>query len=88
VARGLRRRAAQRLGAVGRVRSDHAAQDFRHAAELYDLLESEVVPQFYARDGGPPTEWLRRVKASIRTVAPQFTCARMLDDYVSRMYRR
>jgi starch phosphorylase len=68
---------------------DHAAQDYRHAAELYDLLEGHVIPEFYAREeGAPPREWLRRVKASIRSIAPMFTAARMLEDYVARMYRR
>jgi hypothetical protein len=27
------------------------------------------------------------VRASIRSIAPRFTAARMLDDYVARMYR-
>ena len=52
------------------------------------MLEEEVVPEFYAGDGGPPPDWIRRVKASIRTIAPRFTAARMLDDYVARVYRR
>ncbi len=73
----------------GETDPDHAAQDYRHAAELYRALEEEVVPAFYSSaDGGPPPEWLRRVKASIRTIAPHFTTARMLEDYVARVYRR
>ena len=73
----------------GETDPDHEAQDYRHAAELYRLLEDEVVPTFYDRDGGgPPRAWLALVKASIRSIAPQFTAARMLADYSARMYRR
>ena len=72
----------------GETDPDHAAQDFRHAAELYRTLEEEVVPTFYSgENGGPPHAWLAMVRASIRSIAPRFTAARMLDDYVERMYR-
>ncbi|MBA3328063.1 MAG: alpha-glucan family phosphorylase, partial [Solirubrobacterales bacterium] len=72
----------------GETDPDHEAQDYRHAAELYRTLEEEVVPAFYAReDGGPPHAWLAMVKASVRSIAPRFTAARMLDDYVEGMYR-
>ena len=71
----------------GETDPDHEAQDYRHAAELYRLLEVEVVPIFYAREGdGPPRAWAALVKASIRSIAPQFTAARMLADYRARMY--
>jgi starch phosphorylase len=72
----------------GETDPDHAAQDYRHAAELYRVLEDEVIPTFHDRtDGGPPAAWLAMVRASIRSIAPRFTAARMLDDYVARMYR-
>jgi glycogen phosphorylase len=66
---------------------DHGAQDARDAAELYRLLEQEVVPEFYAReDGGPPRDWLARVRSSLKTVGPGFGAGRMLDDYLERIY--
>ena len=38
----------------GEADPDHAAQDYRHAAELYRVLEEEVVPTFhFCEDGGP-----------------------------------
>jgi glycogen phosphorylase len=71
----------------GETDPDHTAQDYRHAAELYRVLEEEVVPTFYSGTaGGPPAAWLEIVRASIRTVAPGFTTARMLADYGARMY--
>jgi starch phosphorylase len=72
----------------GETDPDHAAQDYRHAAELYRVLEEEVIPTFHGgQDGGPPAAWMAMIRASIRSIAPRFTAARMLDDYVARMYR-
>ncbi|HEX5925994.1 MAG TPA: alpha-glucan family phosphorylase, partial [Baekduia sp.] len=58
----------------GEVDADHKAQDARDAAMLYRLLEDEIVPEFYAGDGA----WVRRVRASLRTLAPMFSATRML----------
>ncbi len=67
---------------------DDETKDTRDAAALFDLLEQEVVPLFYARDaGGIPHGWLARVKASLRTIGPRFCAARMLADYVRTIYR-
>jgi len=66
---------------------DHGAQDHAHAAELYRLLEDEIVPEFYDRDGEVPRAWLRRVKRSMRTLIPQYSARRMLAEYEDRVYR-
>ncbi len=48
---------------------DPKLQDGIEGTALYDLLEREVVPQFYARGiDGLPREWIRRMKASMRDV--------------------
>ena len=66
---------------------DPDAVDAADAAALYRLLEEEVVPAFYDRDGhGIPRRWLRIIKEAIRTVAPRFSARRMVKDYVERMY--
>jgi starch phosphorylase len=67
---------------------DPASQDDRDASILYDLLENEVVPLFYQRDSrGIPTGWIRRVKASLRSVAQRFSASRMLNEYAGTVYR-
>jgi starch phosphorylase len=64
-----------------------AAQDARDAAALYRLLEHEVVPAFNERDSqGIPREWVRRIKASLRTLAPRFSASRMLGQYAEQAY--
>ncbi len=67
--------------------ADTAAKDARDAAALFDLLEREVIPMYYDRDAaGIPHAWIARIKASLRTIGPSFCAARMLDDYVRRIY--
>jgi glycogen phosphorylase len=67
---------------------DPQAQDDRDAQQLYELLEREVKPLFYIRDAnGIPVQWLSRIRASLRSLAPVYSFARMLDDYVHRVYR-
>ena len=71
----------------GDVDDDHAAQDRRHAARLFDVLEREVVPMFYERDtAGIPRRWVTRMKRSIRTLAPVYCTARMLTGYLDEVY--
>jgi len=71
----------------GAVDPDHGAQDARDGAELLRLLEAEIVPAFYDRDGdGLPQPWLARVRASLRTNGPAFSAGRMLEDYERRVY--
>ena len=72
---------------AGEVDDDRNAQDARHADAFYRLLETEVVPDFYDRDGrGLPARWLTRVRASLRAIGPRFCAARMLDDYLAGPY--
>jgi starch phosphorylase len=66
----------------GEVDADHQAQDARDAATLYRLLEDEIVPEFYAGDGA----WVRRMRASLKTLAPTFSATRMLADYERKLY--
>ena len=67
---------------------DVTAQDDHDAAALLDLLERDVIPLFYRRDAaGIPVGWVQRIKASMRTLIPQFTAERMLREYAATMYR-
>jgi starch phosphorylase len=68
--------------------SDPEREDERDAAAFYDLVEREVIPQFFDRDEhGVPRAWVRHMKASLRTVGSQFTATRMVRDYLAGPYR-
>ena len=65
-----------------------AAQDERDAIALHRILDEQVVPAFYERDGdGVPQQWIARMRASLRTLGPRFCAARMLAEYVEGPYR-
>jgi starch phosphorylase len=70
----------------GSIDPDTAAQDRADAESLYRVLESEVVPRFFARDGALPRDWLRTMKASIESVVAPFSAHRMVRDYVVTAY--
>jgi glycogen phosphorylase len=73
----------------GSVDPDESAKDERDAQALYDLIDVDVKPLFYARnDHDVPTGWLEKVRASLRTLGPRFCAGRMLEDYVTQVYRR
>jgi len=62
-------------------------RDARDAGALLDTLGREVIPLFYDRDAsGVPTGWVRRMKASLRTLPHRFSASRMLAEYVARVY--
>ena len=66
---------------------DEGVWDDRDAAALFEVLEREVVPQFYSRDaGGVPTAWIARLRESMATLTPQFSSSRAVHDYTQRYY--
>jgi starch phosphorylase len=67
--------------------ADEAAQDWNDAMDLYRILESETVPEFYDRDAtGVPGRWVERMRRSIATTLWQFSTTRMLHEYTEHLY--
>ena len=64
--------------------------DYQNSVEsqtLYDLLEKEVVPMFYDRGpDGLPRQWIARMKAAMRKLAPAYNTNRMVRDYCEKFY--
>lgn len=62
-------------------------QDKRDGEALYKCLEDEVIPLFFKRDAdGLPREWIKVMKHAIASSVYDFSTARMIDDYLERMY--
>jgi starch phosphorylase len=62
-------------------------QDEADSQSLYRLLENDVVPMFYDRNGnGLPLNWIQKMKESMRSIIPQFNTDRMLKEYTVGMY--
>ncbi len=59
----------------------------REAQQLYEILEQEVIPEFYDRDaGGLPRNWLARIRTSMAQLTPKFSSNRMMREYVEEYY--
>lgn len=64
-------------------------QDQLDAVTIYEMLENQIVPLFYAKNSkGYSPEWIQYIKNSIAQIAPIYTTKRMLDDYIDRFYNK
>jgi starch phosphorylase len=65
----------------------HAEDNRADANTLYDLIENEIAPLYYSRTmNNVPHKWVRLMKESIKSIAPQYCALRMLKEYVTRYY--
>src|SRR5262249_47386780 len=72
---------------AGEEYTDLVYQDDVESRAIYDLLEQEIVPQFYTRSSdGLPRGWLRMMKRSMSTICPVFNTNRMVQEYVEKCY--
>ena len=63
------------------------SRDASDAAELYDILEKEVVPLYYDTSiTGIPHGWVKMMKESIRSNSARFSARRMVKEYVNHYY--
>ncbi|ROL58793.1 glycosyltransferase family 1 protein [Bacteroidetes/Chlorobi group bacterium MS-B_bin-24] len=62
--------------------------DIIESNSLYEILEQEIVPLFYDRSkiSRIPEKWVEFMRNSIKTVAGQFSCSRMVKEYTGRFY--
>ena len=71
---------------------DDGTTDFQNevdASSLYQLLENQIVPLYYAKpDGKLPLAWLQLMRESIRSVTPVFNTQRMVKEYAEQLYIR
>ena len=71
----------------GQEHGDDPAWDAAEADALYDLLEREVIPEFYARnDSGIPTAWVARMRESMAQLTPRFSANRTVREYTEEHY--
>jgi starch phosphorylase len=66
---------------------DQYKRNREESQTLYELLQDQVIPLYYARGSqGFSPDWIRMAKRSIATILPRFNAARMLHEYLSRFY--
>ncbi len=71
----------------GQEHDSDPAWDATEAETLYNLLEREVIPEFYARDEqGIPNAWVTRMRESMARLTPRFSTNRSVREYTEQHY--
>ncbi len=71
----------------GQDHGDDPGWDAVEADALYDLLEREVIPEFYTRDeNGTPTAWVKRMRESMARLTSRFSANRAVREYTEEHY--
>ncbi len=67
--------------------SDHSYQDIVESQALYNILENDVIPCFYERNGGDvPQRWVSMMKKSMKMGMRDYCSLRMVGEYEKRFY--
>lgn len=66
---------------------NHDEQDQADSRCLYTTLEQVIIPLYYHQDkNGVPHRWVDRMKEAIKTVTPDYSTQRMVQDYTNKFY--
>ena len=61
--------------------------DPQDAASMFEVLEEQVIPRYYERDGDNiPRRWITMMKRTVQTLAPAFNSDRMVAEYAEKIY--
>ncbi|MEA2031394.1 MAG: alpha-glucan family phosphorylase [candidate division Zixibacteria bacterium] len=65
-------------------------QDEVESKGLYDVLENEIIPLFYDRNGNdtPPRGWISMMKKSMVKLGLAFSTNRMVREYTEKFYMK
>jgi starch phosphorylase len=67
--------------------TDEDKWDAIEAEQLYNILEQEIVPEFYTRNSnGIPTQWVSRMRESMAQLTPRFSADRTVREYTEQHY--
>ena len=71
----------------GQEHGDDPRWDAAEAEHLYQLLEREVIPEFYSHDAaGIPRAWVKRMKESMVQLTTRFSANRTVREYTDQYY--
>jgi len=71
----------------GQEHGDDPSWDAAEASALYDLLERQVIPEFYTRNKqGIPMAWVGRMRESMARLTAQFSANRAVREYTEQHY--
>ncbi|WP_158863768.1 alpha-glucan family phosphorylase [Leifsonia sp. AG29] len=66
---------------------DGAERDALEAEAMYDLIEHQIAPRFYERNGDDvPSAWVSQIRHTLATLSSPLSAERMVREYVERLY--
>jgi starch phosphorylase len=75
------------IGTISDVGSDED-MDAADSEALYSVLENQVIPAYYSHDAdGVPGAWVAKMRNAIATLTPRFSSDRMVNEYLTRIYK-
>lgn len=67
--------------------TNYEMQDNADSQSIYDILENEIIPLYYSKNEEKVnSKWIKKMKASIKTVGGIYNTGRMLVDYLNKLY--
>lgn len=67
--------------------ANYELQDNADSISIYNMLENVIIPTYFDIDStGLSKEWIKMMKASIKTVGGNYNTNRMLCDYLNNLY--
>ncbi len=66
----------------GKEHGEDPAWDLSEANALYDILEKEVIPEFY----GARSSWIKKIRESMARLTPHFSSNRAVREYTEEFY--
>ena len=71
----------------GRDHGENPGWDAAEAEALYERLEQDVIPEFYARnEKGLSVSWVARMRESMARLTPRFSASRTVREYTEQHY--
>ncbi len=71
----------------GLVHGDDSSVDASEANSLYEILEQQVIPEFYnLNKNGIPAGWTGKMRKSMSALTPQFSANRCVRQYTEHYY--
>jgi len=62
-------------------------QDNADSESIYNILEKQIIPAYFDRnENGVPEKWVKVMKESIKSIAPEYSTHRMVQDYTTKYY--
>lgn len=66
---------------------DDPSWDHAEAHTLYDLIENEIMMEFYTRDErNIPVTWVERIRESMARLTPHYSSNRVVREYTEKFY--